>query len=75
MRNGVQPELFHQFGNTPQLALLTVLVKGLIQTVGDLLRFDLQQDLTDQGKLFAIHALDFLVQHWLQLFRLNGHRL
>lgn len=62
-------KLFNQFGNAAQLVLLAVGFKSLAQTVGRFLSFDLEQDLIQQSKLTAIHVLDFVVQHRLQLFR------
>jgi hypothetical protein len=68
-------KLFHQFGNAPQLALLTVFVEGFIQPIGQFLGFDLKQNAIEQRKMLGIHALDFFVQHGLQLFRLDVQRL
>jgi hypothetical protein len=68
-------KLFYQFSNAAKLALLAVFVKSVIQTAGEFLGLDLQQDAIEQRKMLGIHALNFFVQYGLQFFRLNGQWL
>ena len=75
MRNGARRETDHQFRNATQLALLAIFIECAIQTVGEFLGFDLKQDAIEQGKLTAVHVLDFFVQQRLQFFRFNRHLL
>lgn len=65
------PELPHQFGHALEFALRLIGIKCFAQVFGGLFGFDLQQHAIQQHELRVGHALNFLVQDGLELFRLQ----
>ena len=66
-----RPELLHQLGHAPQLALRVISVESLAEPVGKLLGFELQQHAIKQQELLAVHALELLMQDGLELLRFD----